>query len=438
MDIALMTLIVWVGLLALMATGFPVAFSMLGISAAGYVFFVGPQAFFSVFSGLYKIATTDVFIACPMFLFMASLLQVSGMGNRLYAMMYQWMGGLRGGLAMGTVFICTIIAATTGLAGTGVIMMGLLAYPEMMKRGYNKDMATGCIPVGGALGPIIPPSVPMILVGTWGGLSVGKLFMAGVFPGILASIFFMAYIAVRCYFNPKLGPGLPASERAPWNEKLKSLAGVLAPLFLIILVLGGIYSGACTASEAGGIGALGAMIVAAGYGNLTWKNLRSAMMTTVRVEGMIGFITIGGVAFSQYCGITGVTHFISDLLAGLPSGPYGILAVMMIVLLILGMFIDSVAIIMICLPVMLPTATSLGFDALWFGFIFTLAVVIGMITPPFGYNLFYMQALGLEDLTIKDIYRAVIPYIPLFILVLFLCIVFPELAMYLPNKMLGK
>ncbi len=265
MDIAVTTLIIWIGLLTLMAVGFPVAHSMLGIAAFGYAFFVGPQAFFSVFSGAYKIATTDVFVACPMFLFMAALLQVSGMGKRLYAMMYQWMGGLRGGLAIGTVFMCTIIAATTGLAGTGVLMMGLLAYPEMMKRGYNKDIATGCIPVGGALGPIIPPSVPMILVGTWGGLSVGKLFISGVIPGVLCSIFFMGYIAVRCYLNAKLGPGLPAGERAPWNEKLKSLAGVLAPLFLIVLVLGGIYSGACTASEAGGIGCAGALLVAAGY-----------------------------------------------------------------------------------------------------------------------------------------------------------------------------
>jgi tripartite ATP-independent transporter DctM subunit len=436
MSIELITIIIWASLLILMFTGFSISFSMLAVAIIGYIIFVGPHALPALYSVIYRNITLDIFIAIPLFIFMAAVLQVSGVGERLYDAMYKWMAGLKGGLAIGTVIICTIVAATTGLGGTGTIMMGLLAYPEMRKRNYEKRMALGCIPVGGALGPLIPPSVPAILVGGLGGLSTGKLFMAGIMPGLICSVLFCAYIGIRCLFNPSLGPPVPPKERVSWKEKFMALRGVMGALVLILLVLGGIYTGAFTPSEAGGIGAAGTLVIGVVYRSLTWAKLKEAVLTTFRVNAMVMWIVIGGSTFSSVCGITGITQFMSKILSGLPFGPYGILFVMLLILFIEGMFIDNTAIIMISLPIMLPTAISLGFDPLWFAFLFVMCVIIGMVTPPFGYNLFYLRGLNIKDVTMMDIYMSVLPYIPLFVIGLILCVVFPELALWIPNKML--
>ncbi len=435
MSVEIVTLIIWGALLVLMFTGFSIAFSLLAVSVMGYAVFVGPSTLPNLYSVTYRSITLDIFIAVPLFLFMAVILQVSGVGERLYDSMHKWMGGVRGGLAIGTVIICTIIAAATGLGGTGTVMMGLLAFPEMMKRGYDKKTALGCIPAGGALGPLIPPSVPAILIGGLGGLSTGKLFMAGIIPGLLCSLFFCGFIAVRCFFNPKLGPPIPAEERAGWKEKFRSLKGVTGALVLIALVLGGIYTGAFTPSEAGGIGAVGALIIAAINGALNFKKIKEAVITTFRVNAMVMWIVIGGATFSSVCGITGITKFMSNLLVGLPLGPYAILLLMMFILFVEGMFIDGTAITMISLPVMLPVAIQLGFDPLWFGFLFNMNIIIGMITPPFGYNLFYMKGLNHKGVSMMDIYIGVLPYIPLMVLALILCIVFPQLALWIPSMM---
>jgi tripartite ATP-independent transporter DctM subunit len=435
MSVDLITLIIWASLLLLMFTGFSIAFSMIALAVTGYLVFIGPQALPALYSAAYRSITLDIFIAIPLFIFTAALLQESGVGEGLYDVMYKWMAGLRGGLAIGTILICTVIAATTGLGGTGTILMGLLAYPEMRKRGYEKRLAVGCIPVGGALGPLIPPSVPAILVGSLGGLSTGKLFMAGVIPGVICSLFFCLYIGIRCLLNPALGPAIPVSERADWKTKLVSLRGVAGAVTLIILILGGIYSGAFTPSEAGGIGAAGTIIISILYRKFNWRNLKSAMLTTLKVNGMVMWIVIGGAAFSSLCGITGITQFTGKVLTELPLSPYGILLVMLLIVFIEGMFIDNTAIIMISLPVMLPVAIKLGFDPLWFAFLFTMDVIIGMVTPPFGYNLFYMRGLGHADVSMKDIYISVMPYIPLFILGLVLCILFPQLALWIPSMM---
>jgi tripartite ATP-independent transporter DctM subunit len=436
MNIGMTTLLIWGTLLLLMMTGFPVAFCMLSVAVAGYIIFVSPEALYTISPIVFRNLTTDIYIAIPLFIFMAAVFQISGVGDRMYGMMYKWMAGLKGGLAIGTVAICTVVAALTGLGGTGTVTMGLLAYPEMRKRGYEKRMAIGCIPAGGALGPLIPPSVPMILVGNLSGVSVGKLFMAGIIPGLLCSAFFMLYIAIKCFLDPSQGPPIPPAERATWQEKFASLRGVLGPIFLILLVLGGIYAGACTPSEAGGIGAAGALICAAFYRNFNRKNLWWAVTTTMRVNAMVMWLVIGGASFSSLCGITGVTHFIRDILVALPLGPMGVLAVMMTILFIMGMFIETASIIMICLPIMLPAAVALGSDPLWFGLVFTMMVIIGMITPPFGYNLFYFKGLGYADVDMTDIYIANLPYIPLMLASLALCFIFPEIVLWIPNMMI--
>jgi tripartite ATP-independent transporter DctM subunit len=424
MNIGMITLLIWGALLLLLLTGFPVAFSMLGIAVAGYIIFVSPEALYTISPIVFRNLTTDIYIAIPLFIFMAAVFQVSGVGDRMYETMYKW------------VAICTVVAAITGLGGTGTVTMGLLAYPEMRKRGYEKRMAIGCIPAGGALGPLIPPSIPMILVGNLSGVSVGKLFMAGVIPGLICSAFFILYIALKCLLNPSLGPPIPSAERARWKEKFFSLRGVWAPILLILLVLGGIYTGACTPSEAGGIGAAGALLCAAIYRNFSRKNLWWAVTTTMRVNAMVMWLVIGGASFSSLCGITGITHFVRDIIVGLPVGPMGALIVMLAILFVMGMFIENASIIMICLPIMMPAAIALGFDPLWFGLVFTMMVIIGMITPVFGYNLFYFKGLGHADVEMVDIYLAILPYIPLMVISLVLCILFPEIVLWIPSMMI--
>lgn len=436
MSMGMITLVIIGSLLALMATGFPIAFSLMAISVAGIIFWVSPGALSALSSRIFISVTTDYFIAIPMFIFMAAVLQVSGIGTALYDMMYKWMAGLRGGLAIGTVFICTVIAAMTGLAGTGTIIMGILAYPEMRKRGYDKSLATGSVMAGGCLGPLIPPSLPMIIVGALAGISVGKLFISGVLPGLICSFLFVAYIGIRCFRNPRLGPPIPLPERADWREKFTSLAGVIAPIFLILLVLGGIYTGACTPTEAGGVGAVGAVICSAFYGNLTWKNLYFALIRSFRITSMNLWIVLGGSAFSSLCGITGATRFVGVNITGLELPPIGILCLMLFIIFIMGMFMDSAAIMMITVPVMAPIAVTMGIDLVWFGFLLTLDVIIGMITPPFGYSLFYFKGIGHQDVNMAVLYQAAIPFVPLLLIVLALCILFPQIPLWLPSMMI--
>lgn len=436
MDIGTITLIIVASLLLLVATGFPVAFCLLAIAVFGIVIWVGQVSLTSLASVALVSTTTDFFIALPMFIFMAAVLQVSGVGSALYETMYKWMAGLRGGLAMGTVVISTLMAAMTGVAATSTVTMGILAYPEMMKRGYSKDMAMGCIPAGGCLGPLIPPSIPMIIVAGLSGVSIGKLFFAGVFPGFLVSFLFILYIGARCFRNPALGPPILLAERANWREKFASLRGVLLPIALIILVLGGIYAGIVTPSEAGGVGAFGALVVAAIYRNLNWKNMKEAVLTSLRVNAMIFWIILGGSAFSVMLGLTGVKDFIAEILIAGEANRWFVLILMLVIVYIMGMFMDATAIAIICIPIFAPIVTELGFDMLWFGFIFTMDMLIGFITPPFGVNLFYFKGLGHPGVTMTDVYRSVLPFVVLITIAWILCIVYPPIALWLPSLMI--
>jgi len=436
MSIGVMTLIMCGSLLLLIATGFPVAFCLLVVSVIGIYVWISPGALNLIASVTFTTSIVDYLIAVPMFTFMAAVLQISGLATALYEMMYKWFAGLRGGLAMGTVAIGTIMAATTGASSTATISMGLLAYPEMKNRGYHKAISIGCCPAGGVLGPLIPPSIPMIIVAAFGSLSIGKLFMAGVFPGLLTSLLFMGYIGVRCFRSPALGPPIPLDQRATWREKFTSLRGAALPVLLIILVLGTIYTGIATPSEAGGIGAFGAVICAAVYRNLTLENIKSALLTTLKINSMVFMLIITGSCFSSLLGITGVTDFVAAFIAGLEISRWLVLGVMLGIIIIMGMFMDAVPITIITLPIFMPVARALGFDDLWFGLVYTVGLLIGFLTPPFGMAMFYFKGLGYPEVTMMDIYRSCLPYVGLFIVAWIIIIMFPPIATWLPSMMI--
>ena len=426
-----------IGIMILMLiSGMAVSFVLLTLSAIGFWILRGVDSLDSLALVTFSYLTKDTFLALPTFIFMATVLEVSGIGARLYDMMYKWMAGLRGGLAMGSIAISTIIAAMSGSSATATVILGTLGYPEMRKRGYDKKMIVGCIPAGGNLGPLIPPSVTMIIVASITTVSIGKLFIAGVIPGLMASFGFMLYIAIRCWINPKMGPPIPKEDRVSWKEKLKSLNYTGLPIALILLQLILIYVGIATPSEVGGVGAFGALVCAALYKNLNLKNLEIAGIKALRITCMLMWLLVTGGAFSQLLGIIGVQGFVSKFVMELPLSPWAILMAILILVFILGMFIDAAPIAIIFLPVFYPVVVKLGFDPLWFNIVFTIDLIVGLISPPFGMTLFYFKGLNFPDVNMREIYMAILPYLLIMIAVMVLVIIFPGLGTWLPNKMI--
>jgi tripartite ATP-independent transporter DctM subunit len=435
-DITIITLIIWVGFLVLMTTGMPVAFSMIVVGVAGYALLVSFQGMGNVASLTYDALNTELYVAIPLFVLMAQLLVISGLSARLYQVMHKWMGGLSGGLAIGTTLVATVLGATTGLVATATITMGMLAYPEMEKRGYDKTISIGTVLSGGALGLLIPPSLTMILIGNLIGLSVGKLFIAGLIPGLLCSFIFCLYAYVCCKIDPRKGPPIPLEERATWKEKFACLPPVIPAAVIILVVLGGIWLGVFTATEAGGIGAAASLAYTAASGNLSWQKLKEAGNQTIKVTAMVLWITIGGVLFTSLNSIAGTDEFLSKMMAGWTTSPEVMLIILMVISFILGTFMDLLAQAIVSLPIMMPIVIHLNIDPLFFGFCFAMSLIIGTLSPPYGYTLFYFAGLKHKNVTMKHIFRAGWVYTSLVTIVLVLCLFFPQIALWLPNRMI--
>jgi len=394
----------------------------------------GPQAFYMVAAQTWGAMNKFTLVAVPLFIFMAMILERSGVANDLYEMMYIWFGPVRGGLAIGTVVICAIFAAMCGISGAAVVSMGTIALPSMLKRNYDKLLALGCINSGGGWGILIPPSVIMILYALISGESVGKLFAGGVFPGLMLLVMVSSYIAIRCYFQPHLGPALPAEERGDWGRKLKAFKAVLLPMIIVLMVLGSIIGGITTPTEAAAMGVLGALISALVYRQLSWRLIEEAALRTVRLTGMIMWILFGAYCFSSAYHGMGAPRLIEDLMTYIPGGPWGTIVFIQIVIFILAMVLDPAGIMMITVPIFLPFVKAHGFDPLWFGILFTINMEIGYMTPPFGFNLFYLKGIVPPSISMGDIYRSVIPFTIVESAGLALVMIFPQIAIWLPYK----
>jgi tripartite ATP-independent transporter DctM subunit len=433
MSIELITLLLFGSLILFLALGLPLSFVLGGVGMVGCYFLWGSKGLFVAAAQAYGAMGKFSLLAIPLFIFMAMILERAGVADDLYTMMHRWMGPLRGGLAIGTVLICTIFAAMSGISGAATVSMGLIALPAMLKRNYDKVIAMGCISGGGALGILIPPSVPMILYATLTGESVGGLFAGGVFPGLLLSALFILYIGIRCFFQPSIGPALPREERATWEEKFVALRAVILPIMIILMVLGSIYLGVCTATEAAALGVLGAIISAAVYRKLNWILIKESCYRTASLTTMIIWILIGAYCFTSVYTGTGAHELMEHLLLSIPGGRYAILITMQLVFFILGCILDPAGIIMICTPVFVPVIKSLGFDPLWFGVLFIMNMEMGYLTPPFGFNLFYMKAIVPPGITMGDIYRSIVPFVILQGIGLVIVIIFPEIALWFPK-----
>lgn len=428
------TLIMFSSMLILMAMGAPLAFALI-LSGAGSAYMMfGTGGLDLLLSSAYSTMDNFLLISLPLFIFMGLVLERSGITDDLFEMTQMLIGSVPGGLGVGTVLICAIIAAMAGVSGAATVSLGIIALPAMLKRGYEKKLVTGTIMAGGALGFLIPPSVLMIVYAFLSRDSVGRLFAAGLIPGLMLAAIYIVYILIRCRINPSLGPAVPITERYTALEKVKALRYLIMPAALVVTVLGCIIGGITSPSEASAIGAAGSLLLVAIRGRLTWRLLRYVMFTTTRLTGMLIWIAIAAVFFSKvYTGL-GAGMIVNELIEDYMLSPYAVIIMMLVSFFVLGMFLDDFAITFITVPIYVPIVQSLGFDTIWFAILFILSMQSAYLTPPFGYNLFYMRSVAPKEILITDIYLSAIPFILLQTLGLALVFLFPAIALWLPNK----
>ncbi len=433
MDIGVISILLFASMFLLLLSGLPVAFVLGGLATVFAAIFWGPQSLFIIVARTYSMMSTTTLVAAPLFVLMAVVLERSGVAEDLFEMMYRWSGGVKGGLAVGTVLACTLIAAMSGIASTGVVVMGVMALPAMLKRGYDKQLATGCILAGGVLGPLVPPSIALVLYGTIAQVSIGELFAGGMGAGLLCAALIIGYILIRCYINPELGPPIPEEERADFRTKIASLKGVVLPLLLITAVLGSIYSGIATPTEAAAVGAFGAFVCSALHRRLTWDLLKSVAYTTIQVQGFMMWILFAAQAFAAvYMGL-GASRMVIRLVETYEIGWWTMLIAIQVVWFLLGLVIDAWSILMITLPILLPLIPLYGFDPLWLGVLYAVNTQTGYLTPPFGTMLFMMKGIAPKEVTMNDIYRSIVPFVATQLFCLALCIAFPVLVTWLPD-----
>lgn len=438
MSVEILTVLFFGSLLIFLMLGTPLAFVLGGVSVVFLYFEMGPIGFYLLASKMWETMQSPTLMAIPLFVYMAILLEKSGVANDLYDMMHMWWGGLRGGLAIGTVLICVIFAAMSGISGAAVVTMGTIALPKMLERGYDKKLALGAINAGGGWGILIPPSILMVLYSLLTEVSVGRLFAAGIGPGLTLFILVSIYIGVRCWLQPHLGPALPLEERANWGEKFRSLKAVILPILIVVIVLGAIFGGFATPTEAAAIGVFGALVATGINGQLSRTVIHKAAIDTLKLTALVMWILFAAHAFSTAYTALGAQSLISNIMSLIPGGRWGALLFMLLVLFFLGMVLDPVGIMLITLPVFLPVVTAAGFDPIWFGILFIIMMEVGYMTPPFGFNLFYLKGVAPPDVTMGDIYASVFPYVLVTLIGVALIILFPGIALYLPEQFYGK
>ena len=438
MDIGTITLLIVAALVLLMMTGMPLGIVTLTVSIGTALLNFGPQGLFLVASNVYGLLENYPLVAVPLFVFMASILERAGVAEDLFDAMSIVSGDLRGGVAVQTTVVAVIMAAMTGIMGGEIVMLGLIALPQMLRLGYDKKLAMGTICAGGSLATLIPPSIIMIVYGLTAQVSIGALFLAGALPGLLLASLYIIYILVRCRLQPHLAPLAPEEmRRMAGSEKLRAMRGLILPLAVIVWVLGSIYGGIASVTEAAGVGVIGAALAALVRGRLSWTMLQGALRQTMVTVGTIIWLILGAVSLVGIYNIIGGNTFMQSLLTGLDLPPLGVIFVMMGILIILGTFMEWIAIVFITIPIFAPVVESLGFDPIWFGILFVMNMQIYFLSPPFGPACFWLKSVAPPEITLQQIFASVWPFILLQIVGLALVMFFPEIALWLPRALAG-
>jgi tripartite ATP-independent transporter DctM subunit len=392
------------------------------------------------FASAMKLMKWYPLLTLPMFIFMGYVLSESKIADDLYKMFHVWMGPVRGGLAIGTIGLMILISAMNGLSVAGMAIGATIALPELLKRGYDKRMVTGVIQAGSSLGILVPPSVVLVLYAMIARQPVGQLWLAGVFPGLMMAALFMIYIYVRCRIQPELGPALSKEERnIPLGEKLRLLRSGILPIFIFAVMMVPFINGWTSLVESSAVGASTAFLAALVKGRMTRSVFEVSVRQTLAISCMFMWIILAALGFGAVFDGLGAVRAIDSLFTDqLGLNPWMILILMQLSFLIMGTFLDDTAMLVIVAPLYVPLVKVLGFDLIWYGVLYTITTQIAYMTPPFGYNLFLMRAMAPPEITLKDIYSSIAPFVAVMVLSLIIVMVFPQIAMWLPNAIYGK
>lgn len=441
----ILTILMFVTLMASIALGHPLAITLAGVATLYGLIDNGGNvpALFDLFvNNSWGLFQNYTLVAVPLFIFMAQVLDRSKVSEALFDALYIVLGGLRGGLGMAVIVVSTVFAATTGIVGASVVAMGLMAGPALLRRGYDRSLAAGIICSSGTLGILIPPSIMLVVYGGLTGMketSVGNLFAAAIVPGLILSGMYLLYVAIRCGINPKLGPPIPLEERThSTSEKISmTLKSFVPPFGLILTVMGTILAGVATPTEAAALGCVGALILAFFNKRFNWEVIVQASNATLKTTSMIMILFIGGKLFSVVFLSMGGGDVVADLLLGMDVSKYVVLAIMMAVVFLMGMFIDWAAILLVVVPIFTPIAMDLDFNPLWFAMLICINLQTSFLTPPFGYSLFYFKGVAPPEYTMPNIYKGILPFVIIQVVGLALMIIFPQIITWLPSVFFG-
>ena len=437
----LLTAIMMVGIFVGVLSGFPIAIPIGFVALAVGFAILGTPVFAMMYQRFFSLITNYTLLAVPLFVFMGAMLQRSGLAERIFDALYMWFAGLKGGLAISTVLLGTILATCVGIIGASVTMLSLAALPAMIKRGYSKSLASGAVCAGGTLGILIPPSIMLVIYGPMAGVSVGKMFMGAFSPGLLLCVLYCTYIIIRCWLLPQSGPAVPVEERlrVSFVKRTGTLVVAVAPTALLIMsVLGVIFLGIAPPTEAAAAGALVSALLAIAYRKFNLHSLYETLLQTMKLTSMV--LLIGGLAFA-FVGVfisIGCGHTIEVFILAAPGGKWGAFAVIMFLYFLLGFFIDWIGIMFIIVPIVSPIAPLLGFNPVWFGIMICINLQASFMTPPMASALFFLRGSAPPELgvTMGDIIRGVIPFVLAILLGLLLCALFPQIITWLPELMI--
>lgn len=431
MDAGLISLILIVLLILLIGIGTPISFCLGFLGTAGIIAFLDIGVLYQIAEVAADTGTSLFLLTLPLFILMAEVVSFSGLGDDIYTAAHDWLSWLPGGLAISSIATCTGFAAISGSSPATAATVGLVSIPEMIKRGYNRYLAVGSVAVGGTLGILIPPSITMIIYGIITEVSIGKLFIAGIIPGLMLALILSLAVAIAVKIKPALAP---RTGGVSWKKRFSSLRRVWAFVILAISIIGSIYAGIATPTESAAIGATLAIIIALIYRRLTLKALHGALLRTVGVTAMIMFLVLGGNVMAFLLSTMAIPQYVTEAVTALNASKWAIMIIINIILLAMGCLLDPMAIMVISLPIIFPIVMQLGFDPVWFGIVITINVEMGMITPPVGLNLFILKG-AVPGITMKDIVVGSLPFLLLLMLGLSIIMLFPELATWLPGKM---
>jgi len=415
--------------------GYPVAFSLGAVAMLFGGIFLGLDFFSLLPLRIWGIMTNFTLLAVPLFVFMGILLEKSGLAEDLLKTMSELFGKLRGGMGISIVVVGALLAATTGVVGATVVTMTVIALPVMLKYGYQTELATGSIAASGTLGQIIPPSIILVLLGDVIGVPVGRLFMGAVVPGLALIVFFILYIVLIAHLKPGVAPAVTQQDQQTTDLYKRVLKSLVPPLFLVVAVLGSIFVGFASPTESAAIGALGAMLLAALHKKLSFAGLLDAMRSTTRMTSMVFLILVGATAFGLVFRGLGGDEVVHSALTNLPGGEWGFLLISMLILFVLGFFLDFIEITFIVVPILAPIAAKLGLDMLWFAILIAMNLQTSFLTPPFGFSLFYLKAAAPVDVRMQHIYRGIVPFVILQVVTLGVLLLYPAMVTWLPDLM---